>query len=297
VSATATESAVVHTDDGLLLHVRAWPVSRGVARGSVLIVHGIGEHADRYAHVAARLNAAGWDVWGYDQRGHGLSQGPRGVLRHADDLLRDLARVIDMLRPVARAPFVLYGHSLGALVAARFVAEALTPSAAAWRREVDALILTSPPFDPGMSASQKALLAALGPIAPDLAVANGLDISGISRDPAVVHAYRRDPLVHDRASARLARFALDAAGAVLARAGHWRVPTLLMWAGADRVVAPRGSEAFVAAAPPSVVHARAWPGLYHEIHNEPEQAEVFVELERWLSALLSSPRRSPRSTS
>lgn len=260
------------TTDGLTLHVREWP--RPDARGTVLIVHGLGEHIGRYAHIAAQLNAWGWSVVGYDQRGHGASEGARGALAQRDDLLRDLALVIDAVRAQNPGPLVLFGHSLGGLVAARFVAERL--------RAIDALVLSSPALDAGMNAFQKLLLAVLGPLAPNLAVNNGLQPAWISRDPAVVRAYVADPLVHDRVTPKLVRFIVDAGEFVRARAARWTVPTLLLWAGSDRCVAPAGSAALATAAPKSMLTARAFAPLFHEIFNEPEQREVFAVLGEWL---------------
>lgn len=272
----------LHTDDGVPLQLRHWAASAS-PRGTVLVVHGLGEHIGRYAHVAAQLNEAGWQVFGHDHRGHGASGGTRGVLNRDDDLLRDLARVIDHVREAAPGPLVLLGHSLGGLIAGRFVAEALEVSPAQWQRPVDALVMSSPALDAGISALKKGLLAVLGPIAPDLATSNGLKPEWVSRDPAVVLAYKNDPLVHDRVTPRLVRFIVDGGAFVLERAPRWRTPTLLMWAGADRCVAPRGSAAFAAAAPSDVVQAREWPGLYHEIFNEPEQQQVLGALSQWLA--------------
>jgi len=273
------------THDGLTLQLREWPVPD--ARATVVIVHGLGEHIGRHAHVAARLNAEGCNVLGHDQRGHGASQGPRGALGRDDDFLADLAQVIDIARSRHPGPLVLLGHSLGGLIASRFV---LGTPGAAWRREVDALVMSSPALDPGMNAFQKGLLAVLGPIAPNLAVNNGLKPAWISRDPAVVRAYQADPLVHDRVTPRLVRFIVDGGEAVRAAAATWRVPTLLMWAGSDRCVAPAGSAAFAGAAPRGVVSAREFKPLFHEIFNEPEQAEVFGVLTAWLAEQRFSAR-------
>lgn len=271
------------TADGLPLHLHHWPVPAN-PRGTVVLVHGLGEHAGRYAHVAAALNAAGWQVLAHDQRGHGRSGGPRGGMATPHSLLADLAQVLDAARATHPGPRVLLGHSLGGLVAARFVAEALAPTPAAWSRPVDALVLSSPALDPGLNAFQKVLLAVVPALAPNLAVNNGLQPEWISRDPAVVRAYQADPLVHDRITGRLGRFIADAGPEVLAAAPRWAVPTLLMWAGADRCVAPRGSAQFAATAPAPVLTARAWPGLAHEIFNEPERAEVLAALTGWLSS-------------
>ncbi len=277
--------ATLKTHDGLTLQLRDWPCPGG--RGCVVLVHGLGEHIGRYLHVAARLTAWGWSVFGYDQRGHGASEGARGQLASSDDLLLDLARVIDAARARHAGPLVLLGHSMGGLVAARFVAEGLEPAPAAWYRPVDALVLSSPALDTGMRPGQKLLLALLGPLTPNLAVGNGLKPDWISRDAAVVAAYVADPLVHDRIAPRLARFIVDGGEFVRARAPRWRVPTLLLYAGSDRCVAPAGATAFAAAAPADVV-VREFAPLYHEIFNEPEQDEVYAVLGDWLA-----PRRAP----
>ncbi len=254
------------------------------ARGAVLIVHGLGEHIGRYASPAARLNAWGWQVAGFDHRGHGRSQGTRGGLANDEDLLRDLATAIDATRAAWPGPLVLLGHSMGGLLAARFVAEGLQARPAAWFREVDALLLSSPALDPGMTAAQKVLLAVLGRLAPGLAVGNGLKPEWISRDPAVVAAYIADPLVHDRITPRLARFIQRGGQIVSKLAPRWKVPTLLLWAGSDRCVTPTGSEAFAAAAPTGVVQAQGFAPLFHEIFNEPEKDAVFAALGAWLTA-------------
>ena len=265
--------------DGETLAVQDWPLPEGEpCRGTVLLVHGLGEHVGRYDHVARRLNEWGFAVRGYDQYGHGESTGPRGGLTSDLRLLDDLADIVDATRAhlAAGRPLVLLGHSMGGLVAARFVAMNLRP--------VDALVLSSPALDPGLNAVQKLLLATLPSIAPDLRVGNGLDAQYLSHDPAVVAAYLADPRCHDRISARLARFIADGGPATVARAAHWSVPTLLMWAGSDKLVHPAGSRAFAAAAPRAVVQSHCFEPLYHELFNEcPELADpVFDMLRQWL---------------
>jgi len=284
----------VTTEDGLDLHTRTWRVPAGeanAARGTVVLVHGLGEHAGRYEHVAKRLNALGFDVVGYDHRGHGRSPGPRGGIPGDLSLCADLGRVIDATRREFVGPLVLLGHSLGGLVAGRFVAEALSDAPASWSRPVDALVMSSPALDPGTSAVQKFLLATVAPLLPALAVNNGLKVDWISRDAEVVRAYVADPLVHDRVTGRLGQFVARQGPAVIAAAPRWKTPTLLMWAGADRCVAPAGSAAFAAAAPADLVASRVWPGLFHEIFNEPEQEGVLRALDDWLDARV--PARLP----
>lgn len=273
--------------DGTRLHLHTWPAPAR-PHGRVLIVHGLGEHGGRYAHVAQALAQAGWATFGYDHRGHGSSDGVRGGIPRHDALCADLAAVIDHLRvdesPFA-GPFVLLGHSMGGLVAARFVAEALAEVPAAWSRPVDALVLSSPALDTGLSAAQRAQLWLGEHLLPDRPMPNGLKPEWVSRDPQTVRDYVTDPLVHDRITARLARFIVGEGAVVLAAAPRWRVPTLLMWAGADRCVAPAGSAAFAAATPHPLVQHHAFEGLAHEIFNEPERAEVLAHLTRWLAEI------------
>lgn len=265
--------------DGENIAIQDWPLAYGrQLRGVVVLVHGLAEHAGRYDHVARRLNDWGFAVRGYDQYGHGESSGVRGGLPNDQRLLDDLADVLDSTRARMEpaTPLILFGHSLGGLVAARFVSLQLRP--------VDALVLSSPALDPGLSVWQKLLLAVLPRIAPGLSVPNGLDPQLISHDPAVVRAYQQDRLIHDRISGRLARFIVDAGAATLVCAPRWQVPTLLLYAGDDHLVSPAGSRAFAAAAPAGVVSAHCFEAAYHEIFNELEREPVFEQLKRWLDA-------------
>ncbi|MDP2262314.1 MAG: lysophospholipase [Hydrogenophaga sp.] len=274
-----TTQAPFTLNDGLNLALYDWPLPmRWRPRGVVLIVHGLGEHAWRYDPLAQRLNEWGFCVRAYDQRGHGDSGGARGVLPSDDALLEDLAEVLDdTRRHIAQpwaCPLILMGHSMGGLVAATFVQRRLAP--------VDALVLSSPALDAGMGAMQKRLISLLYRWAPNLAVSNGLDASKISHSADVVDTYQRDRLVHDRISARLARFIDSNGPRVLAAAPQWTVPTLLMYAGADALVRPAGSRAFAQRAPANLLTSRCFDGLYHEIFNEEDPSEVFTTLRGWL---------------
>jgi len=115
-------------------------------------------------------------------------------------------------------------------------------------------------------------------------VGNGLELDFLSHARSVVEAYRADPLCHDRIGARLARFLANEGAAVLAAAPAWQVPTLLLYAGDDRLVNPAGSRAFAEAAPPAFVSSICFPALYHEIFNERDAEPVFDALHGWLDA-------------
>jgi alpha-beta hydrolase superfamily lysophospholipase len=254
-----------------------------LARGVVLLVHGLGEHAGRYDHVANALCNWGFEVCAYDQRGHGESTGVPGTLPSASALLDDLAEVMDDTRQqYPRLPLILLGHSLGGLVASRFVSLNM--------RRVDALVLSSPALDAGLGAFQKLLLKILPNIAPNLRVVNGLDANFISHDPQVVKDYLSDRLVHNKISPRLGQFIASAGPATIASAAQWHTPTLLMYAGTDKLVSPAGSRRFAMLAAqsktvkPGTVTAKCFDGYYHELFNELEPAPVFEMLKSWLDA-------------
>ena len=265
--------------DGDNIVIQDWPLdSRAKLRGVVILVHGLGEHAGRYAHVAEQLNSWGFAVRGYDQCGHGESGGRRGSLPTDTRLLDDLADIVDSTR--ARmpkdTPLIVLGHSMGGLVAARFVSLAMRP--------LDGLVLSSPALDPGLNPVQKLLLTVLPKFFPNLRVGNGLNANFISHDPAVVAAYRADGQVHDRISGRLGRFIATAGLGVFSSAPSWPVQTLLLYAGDDRWVNPEGSRRFAAAAPAGMVTTVCFDALYHEIFNELDAKLVFAALQQWLDA-------------
>jgi len=265
------------TSDGQHLAIVDWMPEPGTpVRGVVLLVHGLGEHIGRYADLAKMLNAKGFAVRGYDQYGHGESAGVPGCLPSANRLLEDLAEIVDHTRTrmAPDLPLILFGHSLGGLVAARFVSLELRP--------IQALVLSSPALDAGLSPWQKLLLLLLPRWLPDLRVGNGLDPAYLSHDPQVVADYKADHLVHDRISPRLGRFIADAGAATLAAAPHWHVPTLLLFAGADRLVNPHGSRRFAQSAPRDCLTSVCFSSMYHEIFNESHNRPVLSALKSWL---------------
>jgi len=268
--------------DGATIFLRDWAVPDGVAqRGSLLLVHGLGEHCGRYAHVAEQLAGLGLRVRGYDHRGHGESSGPRGSVPHPDALLDDLRAVFDDLGASASdGPPFLLGHSLGGTVAARAATGGwVTPRG---------LILSSPALSVSAGPAETALLAVARRLAPDRGFANRLPVDKLSHDPREVAAYKADGLVHDRITPRMFDFLADAGAAARRDATRFTVPTLLLVAGADALVDARGARELSAALPAGVGTLHWYDGLYHELFNErePDRSLVLDDLAAWLEEQL-----------
>lgn len=261
--------------------MRVWTPT-DIPRGTVVIAHGLGEHAGRYKQLALDLGDAGWEVHAADFRGHGNSGGEHGVIPSLESMRDDIHASLTFARATATPPIVLLGHSMGGAMAAWTVAQ--DPTVA------DALVLSSPALRADLSPLQKLMMGTVGRLMPNFTVGNGLDADFISHDPAVVQAYRSDPMVHDRISSRLAQAIIVAGDIVRAAAPTWKTPTLLLFSGDDRLVDARGSAEFAAKAPPSVVTSHRFDTLYHEIFNERDRAEPVRMLLEWLRRQASAAR-------
>lgn len=262
--------------DGTPLFVTDWLCGDPqAAKGGIVLMHGLGEHCGRYAHVARFFNECGWSVRAYDHRGHGRSGGPRGDVPDHEALLRDAKLVLDDFARQFDTPPLLLGHSMGGLFAARFATGALSP--------LRGLILSSPALAVSLSATQKFLLQALGAVAPGFGVPNGLQTRYLSHDPKVVAAYQKDPLVHPKISPRLLNSMLAAVDFSQSHAAMLAVPTLMVVAGDDRLVDASGSDAFFARLAPGVGTMHRYPEFYHEVFNEVQSRQVFNDVRNWLN--------------
>lgn len=250
------------------------------AQAVVVLVHGLGEHIQRYQHVADMLNAKGIALLGFDQQGHGKTGGKRGVINSAEGLMEDISQAIKLAKErYPGLPVFLYGHSMGAL-------EVLYYGLNGPERPAG-ILATSPALDvASMSKAQRGLVGLLKNILPDLAVNNGLPIDGLSRDAASNQAYRVDPLVHPKASVRLAAFMMEAAEDVMAKANEWDVPLYLAHGSADPICPVAGSDQFAQRLGSKVTYRR-WDGFYHETHNEPEKDVVIGAMLDWVESQLA----------
>ncbi len=263
------------SSDGLEMYARGW-APQGKPKAVIMLVHGHGEHVARYDHVAAVLTENGYALLGYDLRGHGKSGGPRGHTPSYEALMDDIAAFsLQTEQRYPGLPCFLYGHSLGGNLVLNY----------ALRRKPDlrGVIATGPwlklAFDP--PASQVTLGRLMNGIAPGFTQHSKLNTKGLSHDQAVVDAYEKDPLVHDKISARLFVAIYESGLWALEHAAGFPLPLLLMHGAADPLTSAKASQEFAEKAG-SKVTLKVWNGLYHEIHNEPEKAEVFRVMLDWL---------------
>lgn len=267
--------------DGTVLLTRHWPADEAEAGGawagspwaSVLLVHGLGDHSGRYEHVGDQLAAAGIDAYAYDHRGMGGSEGRRGDVERWSQFHDDLAERLAAVRVASSGhPVVLYGHSLGGLIVAGYC---LSP-----RPKPELVVLTSPALDDDLAGWKHTLAKVLSRVTPTLSIPNDIDGTTISRDPSVAAKTVDDPGCVKTSTARMgaAAFAEQDRVRAAAPAGLGR-PTLVLHGLDDGLVPPRASEPFVGA---PGVERRTYPGLRHELHNEPEGPEIVESVIGWL---------------
>jgi alpha-beta hydrolase superfamily lysophospholipase len=251
-------------------------------RGVVVVSHGYAEHCGRYEEFARHLASRGLATAGLDHRGHGSSGGSRGHCRDFAEFVADLRTLVDLTETWwPGVPRVLFGHSMGGLVAFLYLLR--------HGGTVRAGALSGPAFQipqqgPGW---QLAIAMLLAYIAPWVAFTSDLDEDALARDPAVGRAYVADPLVHRRATAGFVRAFRQAQAQALTEAPTLAVPLLILQGDADRLVSPPGASA-IAARLRCQHELVMLPGYYHELLNEPfaERAKVLELLDAWFDRFL-----------
>jgi acylglycerol lipase len=269
------EEKTLTASDGINLHWQAWEPEIPV-KATVCLVHGLGEHAGRYSHVASVMTAASLSLHAIDLRGHGRSDGPRGHTPSFVQWLDDVDLLIDHAHP--DLPIFLYGHSLGGLIVVQYGLD--RPGA------VRGAIATGPAFERGFEVPAYKIIMGrvMSGIMPTFSQHSGLNPYDLSRDESIATAYIEDPLVHDWASARLFVETTDAMEDLMSRAAEFTTPILLVSGEKDRITVPAITESFYEAARSEDKTLRVWPDQYHEVHNELEKEFVIRELVDWIVA-------------
>lgn len=266
------------TSDGLKLVGESTSPS-GEIKGVIVLLHGMGEHFGRYQHVAKYFAGIGYAIVGIDHRGHGKSEGKKGHTPSYDQLMNDIDLLVKKATELFPGkPVILYGHSMGANLAANFTLRK--------KPVLKGLILTGPYFK--LAFDPPAWKVKLGKISagiiPTLTQPTGLEVEAISRDEAVVSAYKSDPLVHDKITSSFFVNVHTAGPYAIEHAKDLTIKTLAMHGTADRLTSSKGTEEF-AAQNPSMIELKLWDGFYHEIHNEKEQQQVFDYMANWMAKL------------
>lgn len=249
----------------------------GAAKAALILVHGFGEHSGRYEHVARYFTERGFAVYAIDHEGHGKSDGTPGHVERFSVYFDGVTRIVERARAEqGDIPLFLVGHSMGGLIAAAYLMD--------HQDEFAGCVLSGPALasDAAPPSWLRAINRLLSALLPKLGMIK-LDATGVSRDPDVVERYLADPLVFKgKLTARLLDELLGQADAVLAHAGEIRLPILLLHGEADQLTAPSGSIALHETVASDDKTLKIYPGLFHEIFNEPEKEQVLADMYAWL---------------
>lgn len=265
---------------GRSIYYQCWEPEVG-ARAVVLVAHGAGEHSARYQQLAQFFTGHDYTVGALDHNGHGNSEGVPGHVRSFEDYLYDLGIFHQQLaQRFPGVPMLLLGHSMGGLIGSNYLLR--------HQREFVGAILSGAAIktdlEPGLI--QMAFLRLVALLAPRLRILK-LDANGVSRDPEVVRDYVEDPLVfHGKMSARFLRELFAGMHAIQASAAGISLPMLILHGGADVMTSPDGSRFLHQHISSTDKTLKIYPGLYHEIFNEPEHAEVMQNVLDWCESRL-----------
>jgi alpha-beta hydrolase superfamily lysophospholipase len=238
-------------------------------------VHGLAEHSGRWEHVGAQLAKAGLDVTSYDQRGFGASGGRRAWVDRWSELHDDLEEQLVAVRASGPEPVVLYGHSLGGLIALGYVLDG--------RPSPDALVLSAPALSSSIPGWKQALGRLIAAVRPTAELSNGLDPDDLSHDAEVAAAYLTDPRNVHRSTVGFGVRAFEEQSRLASMLDRLAVPTFVIHGGADRIVPTESSSALEAR---PGVRRRVYPELRHELHNEADGPRVIDDVVAWLREVL-----------
>jgi alpha-beta hydrolase superfamily lysophospholipase len=265
---------MVAAPDGTGFLQRSWANPDAEAR--LLLVHGLYEHSGRWEHVAEFFVERGYEVQMFDLRGHGSTEGARLDVEFFDQFVDDLEWMIDTV-DTDDLPLVVYAHSLGGLMSARY--------AISERRQPVAWVLSAP----ALGSNTPGLLIAAGrlaaKVAPRARMADKPRAEQLSADPAVGEAYFADPLITFKVTTRFGVSAVDAMKDALSNLDHIHTPVLTIHGTDDTLVPPAASAPLAGVAG---VDRKLYAGLRHEMHNESSYVDVLGYAEDWYRKQLSA---------
>lgn len=268
------------TTDGVEIYERWW-LPAGEPRAVVCLVHGLGEHSGRYEEVAECFTSAGLAIASFDLRGHGQSGGKRGHAASYEGIMGDIDHLLsDAAQRYPNKPRILYGHSLGGNLVLYYGLKR--------QPKIEGIIATSPAVAPAQDPGGKIVLAKImKTVIPSFTMTNGLDVTGLSRDPQVAEKYKADPLVHDMISASLGLGLIESGRELRRDAAKFpHIPLLILQGTGDRLVNPSATAEFARSLGNRVTY-KEYSGHYHELHNEPQKEEITSTLVDWINERLA----------
>ena len=262
--------------DGLNLFARGWEPEEKAPEAVACLVHGLGEHTGRYAHVAEALTASGFALMGADLRGHGRSEGKRGHFASIEPVMQDVDSLLEQAgRRYPGIPLFLFGFSLGGILVLHYALKRRPP--------IQGVIASGPGLRTALEKQPvKVFLArVLGAIFPEFALPSGLNADALTRNEKVVQAYENDPLVQHKVTLGFGKTMLAVNKWTLEHAGEFSLPLLIMHGKADKIAFVTGSNDFAKRAGDKC-RLVIWDDALHELHNEPEKEEVFETMISWM---------------
>jgi len=260
----------------LNIYYKGW-LPEGDVKAILFLIHGTGEHCERYMNVVNYFVPRGLAVYGLDHIGHGKSDGAREMVVQFEDFSPPLVTYRMMVEGWHPGKQIfIYGHSLGGLITVFHLLD--------HQADFSGAILSAPPakVPDNISPLTVTISKMLSNIAPRAGIID-LDTNYLSHDRSVVDTYNADPLVfHGKLTARLASEMLRAMTRVTAEAGTISLPLFILQGSGDKIVDSDGARMLYEKVRSKDKTLKIYEGLYHEIHNEPDREIMFRDLDDWL---------------
>jgi len=258
------------------LYYKTWLPTES-PKATLVIVHGAGEHIDRYQNLVEILGTSGYALMGYDQRGFGRSKGKRGHINSWDEYRGDLQIFINKVNQlVPDRPMFILGHSLGSLIVLDYIMHNSDGLSGA--------IISGTALDPKDASPPFQLLMAkvLTGIYPAFSIKVPLPGMSLSRNPQVAKAYDEDPFVHWQRTARWGTECLKVIDYIESNPYKISIPIFFVHGEKDPLVTVDGAKRFFDRIryPDKTIHI--YKDNLHETLNDLDFLEVITDIETWL---------------
>ena len=261
--------------DNIELFCQSW-LPDAEPRAAIIIVHGVGEHSDRYANIVPHLVDCGYAVHSYDQRGHGRSPGKRGHIEGWHEYREDLHSFV---QTIEQEKIFLFGHSMGGLVVLDYAIH--------YPETVRGVMVSSPALAIYGESILDLIVKPLNWLLPRVSLPSAVDSAGLSRIPEVVKAYKDDPLVHARVTPRWLYELMHTSHWVHKNGSRLKMPLMMTHGSADRVVPIEGTKSFFTSTGSMNKALFIYPDAFHEPHNDLIHEDVAHNIGDWVNERLT----------